>query len=42
MGKGNSHARGNSFANGNVLPPWARGWQFSELRASQVTIWDFH
>ena len=30
---------GNSFANGNVMPRWARGWEFQELRASQSSTW---
>lgn len=42
-GKGDGpYTHGNSFANGNVMPPWARDWQFRLLRASQVTTWDFH
>lgn len=29
--------RGNSFANGPVLPWWARNWQFRQLWEARMT-----
>lgn len=34
-----SGPRGNSFANGPVMPFWARGWEFILLREATVTRW---
>jgi hypothetical protein len=32
--RGQSSGNGNSFANGDGLPPWARAWEF------QTCVWE--
>ena len=32
--------KGNSFANGPVLPWWARKWEYQQARAVSTTFWD--
>jgi len=38
-GNGAPYARGNSFANGPVIPPWARGWEFQQMREAAFDRW---
>jgi hypothetical protein len=38
-GDGNPRTRGNSYANGPVVPPWARAWEFRLMREAAFDRW---
>lgn len=38
-GRSSYNGNGASVANGNVLPPWLRNWEFREVFESRYSFW---